>query len=174
MQFTPQSKETANTIGWLFALSCLFNGLWIVAWHYQKLPLSLLIMAALLVVLILINLQVKDLNYGLIKATFGVYLGWICIATIANVTALLVNYNWGGFGISQEIWAIVMIAIGTLVVSITLLRLDNPYIGLSVIWAFTGIIIKRHADYRAIMIAAIVGIIVVTVFTLKKFLKFTN
>lgn len=171
IQFTPQSKETAISIGWLFALSCLFNGLWIVAWHYQKLPLSLLIMAALLVTLILINLQIKDLNYGLIKATFGVYLGWICIATIANVTALLVNYSWGGFGISQELWTIVMIAIGTLIVTMALLRFNNPYIGLSVIWAFTGIIIKRNADYRSIMIAAIVGIIVVAVFTVRKFIK---
>lgn len=37
-------------------------------------------------------------------------LGWICIATIANVTALLVNYNWNGFGISEEPWTIIMIA----------------------------------------------------------------
>lgn len=171
IQFTPQSKETAISIGWLFALSCLFNGLWIVTWHYQKLPLSLLIMAALLVTLILINLHIKDLNFGLIKATFGVYLGWICIATIANVTALLVNFSWGGFGISEQVWTIIMIAVGTLIVSLTLMRLSNPYIGVAVIWAFAGIILKRNADYRLIALTALIGIVVVGVLTVRLFVR---
>ena len=56
---------------------------------------------------------------GVLKATFGIYLGWICIATIANVTALLVNTGWGGMGISQEAWTIIIIATGTLIVSLT-------------------------------------------------------
>ena len=171
IQFFPASKGIALNIGWIFALTCVFNALWIVTWHYQKLPLSLLVMLSLLVSLIYINILVKDLPFGLVKATFGVYLGWISIATIANVTALLVNYNWGAFGIPEQVWTIIMIAAGTLIVSLTLLRLDNPFIGLSVIWAFAGIIIKRSGDYRAIAIAAGIGILVVAFFTVKGFIK---
>lgn len=171
VQFLPASKEISINISWLFIISCLFNGLWIVAWHYQKLTLSLLIMIGLLVTLIMINLQLKDLPAGLLKAAFGIYLGWICIATIANVTALLVDAGWGGLGISQQLWAIVMIATGTLIVSLTLLKMDNPFIGLSVIWAFTGIIIKRSADYKSIVIAAALGMLVVGIVTLLGFLR---
>ena len=170
VQYSPASKEMAIKIGWLFIISCVFNGLWIVAWHYQKLPLSLLIMIGLLISLIMINLQLKDLPMGVLKAAFGIYLGWICIATIANVTALLVNTGWGGMGISQEAWTIIMIAIGTLIVSLTVMRIDNPFIGLSVVWAFTGIIIKRSVDYRSIVIAAALGILVVGIFTIMGFL----
>lgn len=173
IQFMPASKEIAMKISWFFIISCVFNGLWIVAWHYQKLPLSLLIMVGLLVSLIFINLQLKDLSNGVIKAAFGIYLGWICIATIANVTALLVDAGWGGFGISQQAWTIVMIAIGTLIVSLTLIRINNPYIGLVVIWAFTGIIIKRSDDYTSIVIAAGLGILVVAIFTVMGFLRKT-
>ncbi|HUS86681.1 MAG TPA: TspO/MBR family protein [Bacteroidales bacterium] len=172
VQFTDRSKEIALNIGWLFALTCLFNALWIVAWHYQKLTLSLLIMMALLITLIYINTLTRDLPFGVVKAAFGIYLGWICIAAIANVTALLVNFNWSGFGIPEQAWAIIMIAAGTLIVILTLLRLNNPFIGLSVIWAFAGIIIKRSGDYRIIAIAAAVGIILVGVFTVKEFLGF--
>jgi hypothetical protein len=171
VQFLPASKGMAPSISWLFIISCVLNGLWIVAWHYQKLPLSLLIMVGLLVTLILINLQIRDLSTGVLKAAFGVYLGWICIATIANVTALLVHAGWGTLGISQEAWTIVMIAAGTLIVSLAVLRIDNPFIGLSVIWAFTGIIIKRSADYRSIVIAAALGILVVGIITVTGFLK---
>jgi len=170
MQFFPASKDIALKVSWLFMVSCVFNGVWILAWHYQKLPLSLLIMAGLLVSLILINLQLKDSPMGLPKAAFGIYLGWICIATIANVTAVLVNAGWGGMGISQQAWTIVMIAAGTLVVSLTILRINNPYVGLSVIWAFAGIILKRSVDSQGIVIAAALGILLVAVFTLLGFM----
>ena len=174
VQFIGPSKEIALNISWLFALSCLFNGLWIVAWHYQKLPLSLLIMAGLLITLIYINLQLKDVDNNIVKAAFGVYLGWICIATIANVTALLVSFSWGGFGISGQAWAIIMIAIGTLIVALTIMRINNPFIGLAVVWAFAGIMIKRSDDYRAIFVAAGIGILIVGAVTILAFLGKTG
>lgn len=171
VQFTGVNQLSIAKINLFFAATCILNGLWIVFWHFGKLPLSLLVMAGLLASLIYINVVIRDLPFGLIKATFGVYLGWICIATIANVTALLVNYNWSGFGISEEAWTIIMIGIGTLIVALTIFNINNPFIGLSVIWAFTGIILKRQDDYRSIVIAATTGIIIVTIVTIYGFLR---
>mgnify|MGYP001014097151 FL=1 len=173
IQFTTSHQAVISRIAWLFGITCIFNALWIVAWHYERLPLSLILMLGLLVSLIWINLFIKDLPAGFIKAAFGIYLGWICIATIANVTALLVNYGWGGFGISEETWTIIMIAAGTLIVSLTVWRLDNPFVGLSVVWAFAGIMIKRQADYRVILVtaaiaAAVVAAVLVVVFFRKR------
>ena len=173
-QFFPRFKGSAESIGWLFAASCVLNGLWIVAWHYERLPLSLLIMTGLLVVLILINFKVRDIPPGLTKAAFGIYLGWICIAAIANVTALLVSLDWQGFGVSQHFWAIIMIAAGPLIVSITLFRLSNHFIGLSVVWAFAGIILNRMEDYRAVALAALLGLLIVVVVIVKFFLNPMN
>ena len=160
MQFMDANKELVSAIGWAFVLSSIFNALWIVAWHYQKLPLSLLIMLGLLASLVYINYQLQGFPSGLIKATFGIYLGWICIATIANVTTLLVNYNWGGWGISEEAWAIIMIAAGTIISAVALLRLNNPFLALAVIWAFVGIIIKRQTDFTSIVITAAAGALI--------------
>jgi tryptophan-rich sensory protein len=170
VQFTGKNQEVISDISWLFAVSCILNGLWIVTWHFQKLPLSLLVMAGLLITLIYINIMVQSLPSGIIKASFGIYLGWICIATIANVTALLVRYRWSGFGISGQMWAIILICVGTLIVSLTLYRLHNPFVGLSVIWAFLGIYLKRHADFRSIALTAIIAIVVVTAITILEFL----
>lgn len=161
IQFKASRREVVSVVGWLFSLSCILNALWIVAWHYQKLPLSLLIMAGLLIILILININISYLPFDLIKATFGIYLGWICIATIANVTALLVHYNWNGSGISQATWTIIMIAAGVIIVSLTMLKLKNPFIGLSVMWAFLGIYFKRQTDYRSIAITALIALTLV-------------
>jgi hypothetical protein len=173
LQFTLADKATIDNISWLFAISCLFNAMWIVAWHYGRLPMSLIIMAGLLISLIYINMMICHLPVGIIKAAFGVYLGWICIAVIANVTALLVSNNWNGFGISQEAWTIIMILIGSIITVLALYRFNNPFIGLVVIWAFAGIIIKRSADFRSIVITAaacmaIVGIVTILAFLRKK------
>lgn len=171
VQFTGSNQIIISNISWLFGISCILNALWIVTWHYGKLPLSLLVMLGILVTLIYINIIIKDLPLGIIKASFGIYLGWICIATIANVTALLVHYNWNGFGISEEVWTIIMIAVGALIVSLTLYLISNPFIGLSVIWAFIGIIIKRQGDYRSIVITAAIALSIVAVLTVVTFFR---
>jgi hypothetical protein len=171
IQFKESNQIVIEKIGWLFSISCLLNAVWIVAWHYQRIPVSLVIMAGLLITLIYINMVIRDLPFGLIKAAFGIYLGWICIAIIANVTALLVRYNWNGFGISEVAWTMIMISTGVLIVSLALLKLQNPFIGLSVIWAFLGIYLKRQVDYRTIAITAIVALALVTIITLLGFFR---
>lgn len=171
IQFTSPDQAAIASIGWLFAATCVFNALWIVAWHYQKLPLSLVIMLGLLITLILINMRLTGAGSWLTRAAFGVYLGWICIATIANVTALLVNYDWNGFGISEVAWAIIMISVGSVIVVLAITNFSNAFIGLAVIWAFTGIIIKRQDDYRQIVIAAAIAIVIVACVTVMSFVR---
>jgi hypothetical protein len=171
LQFFESNKLLVSQVGWAFAISCLFNALWIVAWHYQLLPLSLAVMLGLLASLIFIGIRMQLLPLSIPKAAFGIYLGWICIATIANVTAILVSYKWGGWGLADQTWAIVMIAIGALIVSITLIRINNPFVGLAVVWAFWGIVLKQKGLNPPIVIAAFIGIAVVGVLTLWLFVK---
>ena len=170
LQFTTAYQAVISRVGWLFGLTCIFNALWIVAWHYERLPLSLILMAGLLVSLIWINIFIKDLPDGFIKAAFGVYLGWICIATIANVTALLVSNGWQGFGLSGQTWAMIMIIVGAVVVVLSIWRFNNPYIGLAAVWAFIGIMIRRQDDYRSIFLtAAVAAVVVAAVLTISFF-----
>lgn len=171
IQFTTSYQAVISRIGWLFGLTCIFNGLWIVAWHYERLPLSLILMVGLLVSLVWINVFIRGLPDAFIKAGFGVYLGWICIATIANATALLVSYGWGGSGISGQTWTIIMIVAGAVIVSLAIWRLENPFIGLAVVWAFAGIMIKRQGDNRAIFITAAVMMVTVAVVLMLSFFR---
>jgi len=135
------------------------------------LPEDLIVMIGILISLIYINMMIKGLPVGMIKAAFGVYLGWICIATIANVTALLVHHNWDGFGLPGEVWAIIMISAGAVITVLSVYRLRNPFIGLAVIWAFTGIIIKRQSDYKSIVAVSAAAIVLVVIFTITAFFR---
>lgn len=170
-QFRNTNQSVVSETGLLFGATCILNALWIVFWHYGKLPLSLVVMIGLLVSLIYLNIAVKTLPVNIIKIAFGVYLGWICIATIANVTALLVHYSWNGSGISEETWAIIMIAAGTLIASGAIFRFNNPFIGLSVVWAFTGIIIKQQNSHQSIVTAAVIAVILTGIVTIVQFVR---
>ncbi|MFN4146312.1 MAG: hypothetical protein ACK4GN_10855 [Runella sp.] len=153
-----QSKTTTNedtttvvaSIGPRFVVTCLLNALWILTWHYEHVMFSVLVMLMLLAQLVELQLKIKALSMSLgkgwravLKSAFGLYLGWICVATIANITAALVHYRWSGWGQGEVFWACMMVWIGGVVAIISIQRLQNFFIGLSVIWAFMGIIFAR-------------------------------
>jgi tryptophan-rich sensory protein len=133
-----------------FALSCLCNMAWIFAWHYELVLLSVTIMLLFLIVLTFWFLEVNTIaslwsHHLLVKLPVKIYLGWISVATIANITAALVHYQWKGFGISESNWTVIMIGIGTLLSVFMVWKFKNIPHALVFIWALLGIIIKRYA-----------------------------
>ncbi len=137
-------------IGFLFIIASLANIGWIFAWHYEQIFLSLLAMLILFVCLLIIylRLDIGKVNVNLkeklfVHVPFSVYLGWITVATIANITALLVDIGWDGFGISEMIWTVLVLIVATIITSIIIIsRRDFAY-GLVIVWAFFGILMKR-------------------------------
>ncbi|HNQ66948.1 MAG TPA: tryptophan-rich sensory protein [Bacteroidales bacterium] len=163
MFFFDSNKEILQKVSSFFIISSALNSLWIFAWHYQKFGLSVVIMLLLLAYLIIINHKLSSSPNSIFKAAFGIYLGWICIATIANVTVWLVSLNWSGFGISQELWTSILIAIGLGITIAAVIKFNNPFLAASVIWAFIGIAIKQHGNSNLVFIAAIVGVVVILI-----------
>ncbi|MDD4149421.1 MAG: tryptophan-rich sensory protein [Bacteroidales bacterium] len=155
--FFDSNKEILQKVSWFFIISSALNSLWIFAWHYEKFGLSVIIMLLLLASIIIINKRLSGSPTSLFKAGFGIYLGWICIATVANITVWLVSLNWTGFGISNEIWTSLMIAIGLIITVLSVYKFNNPFIAASVIWAFIGIAIKQNGNSNTVFISAIVG-----------------
>ena len=117
-------------------------------------------MLSLLVLLILIYLRLgsgraaaSSAEKWLVRMPFSIYLGWITVATIANVTSLLEYWNWGGWGISNEAWAIIMlVAGGSIASAVNLTRGDTAYM-LVIVWAFAGIAVK-HTETPVVSTAA--------------------
>jgi len=165
-------KGIFEKIGILFFISCIFNVAWILAWHYEIVWLSLIIMALLLISLITIYIRLGTGRPGIrntekifVNIAFSVYLGWITIATIANATAFLVKINWNKFGISDQLWTVIVIAVGVLITLITLFSRNDIFYCFVVIWALVGILLKRMADNsmpdQSVIIASIAGISII-------------
>jgi translocator protein len=139
-------------IGWLFALSCLANCVWLICWHYGLLALSVLVMLSLLSLLIAMYLRVETgitrvslAETWCVRVPFSIYLGWITVATVANVTDLLWSLGWGGFGIDPQSWAVIMLVVGfAIAATVAVTRGDVAYM-LVIVWAFAGIGVKQAA-----------------------------
>lgn len=153
-QALPAQRENPRLrkIGYWFALSCLANSVWIFLWHYNLFPLSLLVMLVLLGSLLVIYLRldigrtrVSTVERWCVNIPFSVYLGWITVATVANVTDVLYDLGWNGFGIAPETWAVIMLIIAAgLGVAMAVTRRDVAYL-LVLVWAFAGIGVKQAA-----------------------------
>lgn len=170
----PQKIDFVRRIGPLFFISCIANIGWIFAWHYQILPLSLVFMLILLGCLLAIYLRLKVGKPEATKAVryfahlpFSVYLGWITIATIANVTALLVDTNWSAWGLSQQFWAVAVVIVGIAIALSMLFTRKDVFYCLVVDWALLGILLKRLSDAtmpdQSVLIITIVGLALITV-----------
>ncbi len=151
-QALPSQRENPrlDRIGWLFALSCLANSAWIFLWHYEYFPLTVVVMLTLLLSLIAIYVRldigrthVTTIEKWFIDIPFSIYLGWISVATIANITDLLYYWKWDGMGIDPQVWAVILLVAATLIsLAMTLTRRDIAYL-IVIIWAFAGIAVKQ-------------------------------
>lgn len=155
-------------IGWSFFIASLANSAWIFAWHYEKILISVLIMLILLISLIDIYEKVnKNKSKTIVERmsvqwTFSIYLAWISVATIANITTFLVSINWDGLGIPPTIWTMVVILLATMItLRFVFYKKDVPY-ALVTLWAFLGILIK-HLTFFA---GQYKGIIMITAFSM--------
>lgn len=143
-------ESILEKVGVYFAASSLFNMAWIFAWHYQRIGWSLVLMILIFASLALVYVRLgrdkekaplKEITF--VYTPFGVYFGWITVATIANVTAFLVSLGWQGWGLPETFWTVLVILVGALVATLhTLKWKDAPYL-LVFVWAFIGIAAKR-------------------------------
>lgn len=171
-----------DRIGILFFLTCIANIGWIFAWHYEIVPLSIILMILLLACLIAIYLRlsigqsnVSNQEKYLVNLPFSVYLGWITVATIANATALLVNVNWNTFGLGEQFWTVCVITVAIIIALIMVFQREDIFYGLVVVWALTGILIKRLAvdptPYYSILITVIAGLILLSLAIIFQIIK---
>jgi benzodiazapine receptor len=164
-----REKPFLQQINVLFILSSVFNVSWLFLWHYDQIVLSVVLMFALLATLIAIYLR---LGIGKTSATlkekafvhlpFSVYLGWITVATIANVASALVSIQWDGFGLANDTWAVLVIAVALLItLAVIATRKDVAY-SLVLVWALVGIAVNQSA-YQNIVLAAAASAVIILI-----------
>jgi hypothetical protein len=164
----------------LFLLSCLANIGWLFTWHYEILSLNIVLMLVLLGNLIEIYRQLRadgtQPSTGerwLVWVPFSIYMGWITVATIVNLTVVLYAAGWLDTGPLGAALASLLFVVAAGIAVTIVRRFDDPAYGLVVAWALVAVAIK-HAGVMLVaattwVVAAVV--VLVVAYTLVKLLR---
>lgn len=162
-----KSNNYQNKIGWFFVLSSIINITWLFLWQFEYLVFSVVLIFMLLATLIAIYLRLgigkSKVNLReriAVQLPFSTYLGWITIASIANVATTLVSINWNGFEINPETWASMIILIALLLSLIVVAKRKDVAYGLVIIWAFVGISVAQTSHQTIVTLTQISAIII--------------
>jgi benzodiazapine receptor len=167
---TQRENPALRRIGYWYVASSVANAGWLLVWHYNMLMVSTLAMLGILISLIVIYVrleigrtQVSAALRWCVHIPFSVYLGWVTVATAANVSVVLYAWGWGGWGLAPEVWTVVMmVAAGVISFLLNLFRPSLAYT-LVITWALVGIAV-RHMGTLLIVAPALVlavGVVVV-------------
>ena len=147
-----RDNQTIAGISRPFQLNCVANASWIVAWHYDLLAVSLLIMLVLLVTLILIYRalldEVKHASLAqrlLLHFPFSLYTAWIVVATIANISIVQTGNGWDNIGLTAVSWTLLKLALAGAIAAAVVLRYRDVLFVLVVAWAAYGISVMQSA-----------------------------
>ncbi|WP_010227297.1 hypothetical protein [Gillisia marina] len=133
-----------------FIIANVANALWVVVWLYEYAFLSVILMLIILfslIKLILINnMERWDAPFKTIAYFWWpicLYSGWITVATIANISSVLVNYKWDGWGLNEVLWANIMIVVAVIINLLMIYTRNMREFALVGVWAFVGIYFKN-------------------------------
>jgi len=150
-QALPAQKENPHlqATGWWVVLGGLANSTWIFLWHYEQFAWTLVAMLVLLASLIITYLRlgisktkVSTTENWLVRIPFSIYLGWITVATIANISDVLDYVKWNQLGISDGTWMLaILFAVVIIAALMIFTRRDVAYTAV-ILWALAGIGVK--------------------------------
>ncbi len=118
-----------------FPLAVGLTALWLVPWHYEYIATSFFLM--LIILGLLLHAFFKQSYFRVKQYSLELFLGWILVATIANLHVLLVAYELYSFPLT---FTAISIIAGTLV-NLYFLKFHRAFIpGLVFVWALWGVI----------------------------------
>lgn len=152
LQWFPVAQERQRQLRLPVAGSMLLNAAWILVVQAGLLWGSVLVIAALLALLgrifVILTRTRPDglLDRVLVDGTLGIYLGWVCVATVANIAAALAASGFGGAGLGPDGWAVaVLVVVAGLGVALAVRGGGRFAVGAAIAWGLTWIAVGRSS-----------------------------
>ncbi len=172
-------EKMLRLVSVLFSVTSLANIAWIFSWHYGNIPLSMVMIASMLIALIVtmeaLHRHPPTLREKLlVRLPFSVYFGWITVATIANATVLLVSLGWDRGGLSESFWMVAVLIAGVLIGAARIYRAKDMAYGLVLIWAYAGILVKHLTPPYSGMYPGVIAAVILTLAALLAFIAYVE
>jgi hypothetical protein len=118
-QVLPSHRHDARQrrLGYPMVASLLLNAAWILSVQAGWLVASVVVIVALLAVLgyafrlCMMTRPSSAIEAIVVDGVVGLYLGWVTIASAANITAALKSGGFEGWGLGADVWAVIVLAV---------------------------------------------------------------
>ncbi|MBP1990272.1 tryptophan-rich sensory protein [Paenibacillus eucommiae] len=156
-----QQRPEVKRIGPWFIISSLLNIAWLLLWHSLHITSTAFIMLAMLLSLIVAYRRSRPATPHpviwtrlFVALPFSIYLGWISVATIVNISVALKASGWDGWGVSPEAWGTALLVVAGFLALLIARQYSDPFYGLVIIWACIAIAIEQQPAYPTLSYAA--------------------
>ena len=161
-QVLPRNLARFRSVRTVYILSCAANCAWLYFWHHEAILVCLAVIFVLLASLAFINIRLQNTEssgeYWLGKVPFGLYFGWVTVATILNATIALVYLNVRVSDSTANLSGAALILIAATLGVIIRWKMKNYFYPLAIAWALTAIAVKQSGQ-TLIVASAAVGVI---------------
>ncbi len=150
------SSELAQRTGWWVAASMVLNATWLLVTQQGWVWLSVFVIVLLLLVLVRLALELAAIPDGaggavgtwIVRGTVGLYLGWVAVATFANVAAAVAG---SGFDFTRGVAAVAAAVVALVVVTalaVGLMRAEPTRWGVAAaaVWGLSWLAVGRFTD----------------------------
>lgn len=154
-QWRPANAATDRHrgIAWLAVASMLLNAAWLLVTQQGWLEVSVVVIIALLLVLAVLSARLHArpaaglLERIVVDGTFGLYLGWVCVAVCANITATAVARGLPATGTGPTAAAVAALAVVALVAWRVARALGgNWFVTAGIVWGLAWLAVGRLFD----------------------------
>lgn len=142
--------------GWLAAASMVLNAAWLLVTQQGWIWASVGVIALLVVTLGVLAQRLADhptdswAERVVVDVTFGLYLGWVTVATCANVTAALVDAGVDPGPAVADLAAVLVLATATAILAVVAWRLRGDWaVAAAASWGLAWIAVGRFTDEPA-------------------------
>jgi hypothetical protein len=144
-----RANPRLQSTGWWVVLGGLANCAWIFLWQYEQfvgtVGAMLILLSSLIMVYLRLGIGQTKVSTGetwTVRIPFSIYLGWITVATVADIGDVLWFVKWNQFGISAAAWMVVILGAVLIIAGLmNFLRRDVAY-ALVILWALAGIAVR--------------------------------
>jgi hypothetical protein len=154
-----ESIEVPSSVILPYSLAIGLTAVWLVPWAYNMIGLSLIIMLVLLGVL-KYTFHTSRKESSLVRLSVELFIGWINIATVANITVWLVSLGFSGGGIAEIYWAIGVLGLALLLTLYYQFRYRASMVSLVFLWAMIGVLAAHDTPLQQMVVMGYMVIII--------------
>lgn len=172
--FLPAGRRNAR-IRWIspaFLVANIANISWLLLWHWEQWFASVMVILLLLLALVFIYMRLRrgrrpveeQPTAGerlMVWTPFSVYLGWITVATLSNVTVWSERTGTAISGLSPTSWAVVAIVIAAGAAALMATWQRDPSYTAVIAWALLAVAVEQWDRSKMVSVSAIVAVVIV-------------